>query len=208
MPRLPPSPFAEAERHLGRSDAKLRTLIDRVGPCTMVPNPDGFSVLVRSIVSQQISTKAAQSIGGRLLLLCGKGGFKPKNLHALTDEEIRSAGISTGKLLSLRSLSHHFTETPTLNRRLKRMTDEEVVATLLPVRGIGVWTAQMFLIFSLGRLDVLPVADLGFRAGMKHVHELPEMPDAQSIERLTETWRPYRSIGTWYIWRCRDNPEK
>src|SRR5262249_30899777 len=151
---------AKARRHLARRDPVLKQLMGTVGPCTMRHEPDGFAALVRSIISQQISTRAAATIHGRLLEALGKRGLQPPALLALSDEQLRTAGLSASKVRSLRDLAEKaHTEVVPLGR-LGELTDEEVIATLLPVRGIGRWTAQMYLIFSLGRPDVLPVDDL------------------------------------------------
>jgi DNA-3-methyladenine glycosylase II len=191
--------FAKAQRHLSRRDPVLKRLIKQIGPCTLVPNPDGFSVLVRSIVSQQISSKAARSISARLEE--SLGGIRPKNLLRAKDETLRAAGLSVAKTRAVRDLAEkvHGGEVP-LNR-LPEMPDEEVIECLLPVRGIGRWTAEMFLIFSLGRFDVLPVGDFGLREGVRRQYELDEQPGKQELEKLAEPWRPYRSIATWFMWR-------
>lgn len=200
---MPQHPYHHARKHLTRHVSALRPIIERVGPCTLQPNPDAFSVLVRSIVSQQISTKAAQSISGRLVELCGRRGLKAKRLAELTDEQIRGCGISANKLLSLRSLSEHFLNDKKLRGDLDELTDEEVHDHLIPIRGIGEWTVHMFLIFSLGRLDVLPVGDLGLRSAVQQVFEMEELPHPNIITELAEPWRPFRTIATWYLWRSK-----
>ncbi len=191
--------FTKAERHLARRDAVLKRLIKQIGPCTLVVNPDGFSVLVRSIVSQQISSKAARSISARLEESIG--GIRPKNLLKAKDETLRAAGLSVAKTRAVRDLAEkvHRGEVPL--DRLADMSDEEVIECLLPVRGIGRWTAEMFLIFSLGRADVLPVGDFGLREGVRRQYELEEHPAKHELEKLAEPWRPYRSIATWFMWR-------
>lgn len=196
-------PYRSAQKHLMQKVPELKALIEMVGPCTLQPNSDGFSVLVRSIVSQQISTKAAHSISSRLVAICGKGGLRPAKIAKLADEELRSCGLSFNKLLSIRSLSQHFLEDPKLHGKLESLTDEEVHDHLIPIRGIGPWTVQMFLIFSLGRLDILPVADLGLRAGVRDIYALSELPPAALVTSLAEPWKPYRSIATWYLWRSK-----
>jgi DNA-3-methyladenine glycosylase II len=195
--------FPTAHRHLSRRDPRLRPLIKRVGPCTLQSHPDAFRVLASSIVSQQISGKAAESISGRVRKLCGRGGIRPKNIAALKDEELRAAGLSASKLLSMRSLTQFFLDNPKLIRNLDRMPDEEVIDALIPIRGIGVWTAQMFLIFCLGRPDVLPTADFGLKAGVRDLLGLSELPKADVIEELAEPWQPFRTVATWYMWRSR-----
>jgi DNA-3-methyladenine glycosylase II len=196
-------PFADAHRHLSRSDPRLKDLIARVGPCTLRPRRDAFRVLCSSIVSQQISTKAAASISRRVRALCGPGGIRPHTLAEVADEQLRVAGLSASKLLSMRSLAQFFVENPGITRRLKRMPDEAVIETLLPIRGVGVWTAQMFLIFCMGRPDVLPTADFGVQAGVRDVFGLPELPKATALEELAEPWRPHRTAASWYFWRSR-----
>jgi DNA-3-methyladenine glycosylase II len=193
----------KARRHLARRDPVLKRLIAGVGPCTMRHDPDGFAALVRSIIAQQISTKAAASIHARLVQALGERGLQPPALLALTDEELRGAGLSASKVRSLRDLADKVHSGTVPLGRLPDLTDEEVIACLLPVRGIGRWTAQMFLIFSLGRPDVLPVDDLGLRAGVRQAYELADLPGREALTELAEPWRPYRSVATWYFWRSR-----
>jgi DNA-3-methyladenine glycosylase II len=197
------TPFADAHRHLSRRDPRLKELIARVGPCTLKPRRDAFRVLCSSIVSQQISTKAAASISRRVRALCGPGGIRPHTLADVSDDQLRAAGLSRSKLLSMRSLQQFFLDSPGLTRRLRRMPDEEVIEALIPVRGVGVWTAQMFLIFCMGRPDVLPTADYGVQAGVRDIFGLPELPKAKVLEELAEPWRPHRTAASWYFWRSR-----
>ena len=196
-------PYEIARRHLCRRVPAFRPLIKQVGPCTLEPLPDAFAVLARSIISQQISTKAAHAISGRLVALCGAKGLRPKSVAALTDEQIRACGLSTNKVLSVRSLTEHFLNDRKLRGSLANMSDEEIHDHLIRIRGIGTWTVHMFLIFSLGRLDVLPVGDLGLRAGVQMLFEMEEAPHASVVTELAEPWRPYRTIGTWYLWRSK-----
>ena len=197
---MPDQPYEAARKHLMRAAPAFKPIIKHVGVCTLEPNPDHFAVLARSIVSQQISGKAAETISGRVVKLCGRKGLKPKRMAELTDEELRICGLSTNKRLSMRSLTQHFLDDKML-RHLDDLSDEEVNDHLIPIRGIGTWTVHMFLIFSLGRLDVLPIGDLGLRAGVQHAFGLEEMPSPAAITELAEPWRPYRSIATWYLWR-------
>ncbi len=197
--RPPSALFQRARRHLSRRDAVLQQLMREVGPCTLAFNPDRFGLLVRSIVSQQISTKAACAIHGRL----GEalGGITPASIRAASEDLLRGAGLSAAKRLALRDLAEkvHGGEVPL--DALHLLEDEEIIARLVPVRGIGRWTAQMFLIFSLGRLDVLPVDDLGLRVGIQRRYQLAERPGRKALVELAEPWRPYRSVATWYFWR-------
>jgi DNA-3-methyladenine glycosylase II len=193
--------FTKAQRHLARRDPVLKRLISLVGPCTLQHNPDGFAVLVRSIVSQQISTKAALSISARLIETLGPPGLTPSAILASSDEKLRSAGLSAAKTRSLKDLAEKVKSGEVPLHQLHDLSDEEVIDRLLPVRGIGRWTAEMFLIFSLGRLDVLPLADHGLRTGMRRHYELPETASKTEFVKLAEPWQPYRSIATWFFWR-------
>jgi DNA-3-methyladenine glycosylase II len=191
----------QARRHLSRRDPILREVIRLVGPLTLQHNPDGFAVLVHSIISQQISTKAAAAIRTRLGGLLEPRGITVAGLRKASDESLRVAGLSAAKIRSLRHLADkvYWGEVGLYN--LDRLSDEEVIDLLIPLHGIGPWTAQMFLIFSLGRPDVLPVADFGLRAGVQRQYKLRKLPDRDRLTELAEAWRPYRSIATWYIWR-------
>ncbi len=197
--------YHKAQKHLARRDDVLKALIKHVGACTLQHNPDGFAVLARSIISQQISTKAALAIAGRLIKAAGHSGLKPRAVLKLTDDQLRTVGLSAMKVRSLRDLAEKCLSGEVPLKKLPAMTDEEVIETLLPVRGIGRWTAEMFLIFSLGRLDVLPILDYGLRAGVRRQYGLKELPDKVTLTRIGEVWRPFRSIGTWFIWRSFGN---
>jgi DNA-3-methyladenine glycosylase II len=197
--------YLHAERHLKRRDAVLRNLIKSVGPCTLQHNPDGFQILARSIVSQQISTKAAKAISARLVAALGRGGLRPRAIMAASDETLLGAGLSRGKMLSLRDLAEKCLMGAVPLKKLHELDDEAVIEALIPVRGIGRWTAEMFLIFSLGRLDVLPVADYGLRSGVQKQYRLRKLPVRDKLLAIGESWRPFRSIGTWFIWRSFGN---
>lgn len=197
--------YGKAHRHLSRRDTILRRLIREYGPCTLRSDPDGFGVLCRSIISQQISTKAAISITAKLLKVLGRRGLRPAAVAAASDEDLRGAGLSASKLRSLRDLSQKVLDREVPLKKLADMPDEEVIDCLLPVHGIGPWTAEMFLIFSLGRLDVLPLGDLGLRAGIQRQYEFPEVPGKDALTALAEPWRPYRTVATWFFWRSFGN---
>jgi DNA-3-methyladenine glycosylase II len=192
--------FAKARRHLSRHDARLKKIIARVGPCTLQANADHFGLLARSIISQQISTHAARAIHGRLCERLGKR-IQPRAILKATDAEMRAVGLSAGKVASMRDLAQRCVDGEVRLKKLADLHDEEVIAQLIPVRGIGRWTAEMFLIFGLGRLDVLPVTDFGLRNGIRREHGLAELPNRATLLELTAAWSPYCSIGTWYIWR-------
>jgi DNA-3-methyladenine glycosylase II len=193
--------YAKAQRHLARRDPMFKKLIARIGPCTLQPNPDRFGVLVRSIVAQQISGKAATSISTRLHEALGKKGIHPQPLAKVDDDKLRACGLSSSKARAIRDLTTKILDRTVVLDDLHERDDEEVIEHLLPVWGVGRWTAEMFLIFSLGRLDVLPLADLGLRVGMQRQLELAEIPTRERLVELAEPWRPYRTIGTWYLWR-------
>jgi DNA-3-methyladenine glycosylase II len=196
-----PDVFVKAQRRLARRDTVLKQLIGQVGPCTLRHDPDGFGVLVRSIVSQQISTTAARAIGARLRQALLPAELSPAALLAIPEEAMRAAGLSANKTRALKDLAEKVHSGAVTLAAFPELPDEEVIARLVPVRGIGRWTAEMFLIFSLGRLDVLPVGDYGLRAGIKRVYGLEELPEKGHLIDLAEPWRPYRSVATWYFWR-------
>lgn len=198
-------PHLTAQRHLARRDPVLKQLIRQVGPCTLSHNPDHFGLLVRSIVAQQISTHAAKAISARLEKAAGRSGLTPRRILRLSNEVLRAAGLSAGKVRSLRDLATRAHSGDIPLESLPTLDDEGVIAALVPVHGIGRWTAQMFLIFSLGRLNVLPVDDYGLRAGIRNQYGLKELPKRKEIEELAEPWQPYCSIATWYIWRSLGN---
>jgi DNA-3-methyladenine glycosylase II len=195
------SEFSQAQKHLARRDPVLKRLIQTVGPCTLAYRPDRFGSLVRSIVSQQISTHAAAAITARLQAAVGKGKITPQAILNLPNEKLRAAGLSAAKTLSLVDLAKKVLDRSVPLHRLHHLPDDDVIAALIPVRGIGRWTAEMFLIFSLGRLDILPVDDLGLRSAVQKQYQLAEPPTKSWIIELGEPWRPYRSIATWYFWR-------
>jgi DNA-3-methyladenine glycosylase II len=195
--------YKKVQRHLGSRDPVLKQLIRTVGACTLQHDSDHFAVLTRSIISQQISTRAALAIGNRLLEKVRK--FQPKTILAASDEVLREAGLSKGKQLALRDLAEKCQDGTVPLKKLATMQDEAIVETLVQVRGIGPWTAEMFLIFSLGRLDVLPVGDFGLRSGIQKQYGLKDLPKKDALFKLAEPWQPYRSVGTWYIWRSLGN---
>ncbi|MCK6558074.1 DNA-3-methyladenine glycosylase 2 family protein [candidate division KSB1 bacterium] len=198
------SELAAAQRHLRRADPVLAQIIDRCGSCTLQPDRRYFASLVEAILSQQLSVKAAATIHARFKDLLG-GQVESAGILQLTDAQIRAAGISRQKMGYLRDLSTKWQDGLLHGRRLARLTDDEVIAALTQVKGIGRWTAEMFLIFSLGRLDVLPVDDLGFRNAVKKAYRLRKLPEAKRLQQIAENWRPYRSVATWYLWQSLDN---
>lgn len=190
--------FAE---HFRDRDPILYAVIDRVGPFTLRPHRDRFGMLVRSIVSQQLSTKAAQTIHGRLAALVSPDRLAPEVLAARTIDELRSVGLSQNKAEFIRDLATKVSAGTVQLSQLGRQDDEGVIAELTQVRGVGRWTAQMFLIFALGRLDVFPFDDLGVRAAMRNLYGFAALPTKVEAHAIADVWRPYASVASWYCWR-------
>jgi len=198
---------AEIERgvkHLRRADPVLRKVIRRAGPFTLKLRHDRFQALVFSILSQQISGKAAAAIRKKLMDRVGPDGLTPENMASLPIEELRSIGLSKQKASYIHDLAARVREGTLPLRGLARLPDDDVIEALVQVKGIGVWTAHMFLIFSLGRLDVMPHGDYGVRSAIQKLYALQELPDRATCHRIAEPWRPYASIAAWYCWRSLD----
>ena len=198
---MDPPLLAQASRALSRRDPRLGAWIRRVGPCGLRHRGDPYTALVHAILHQQLAGAAAAAIGRRVRRL-GRGRFpRPAALLALHEEALRSAGLSRRKVETLRSLAEAFRSGQITTRRLVRMDDSQVVETLTEIKGIGEWTAHMLLIFSLGRADVLPLGDYGIRKGAQRLYALSELPRGRELERISEPWRPYRSVASWYLWQ-------
>lgn len=193
--------WTEAEVHLSRVDPVLAEIIRRVGGCTLAPRRGYFVVLCNSIISQQISTAAARTVFRRFRGLFPRRRPTPAATLKLSADQLRAAGLSRQKSEYLKSLAQHFARGAVPVRKLAAMSDEEVVQALIPIKGIGRWTAEMFLIFVLNRTDLLPVDDLGLCNQAKRAYGMKKYPDAKTMQKLAEKWRPYRSIATWYLWR-------
>ena len=194
-----------AIRHLRKADPDLARVIDLVGPFAMQLNParSVFAALAQAIVYQQLSTKAAATIFGRVCAHFprGRAGLTPERLLALSDARIRAAGISRPKLKSLRDLARRSAagEVPTL-AQARRLGDAEIVERLVAVHGIGRWSAEMFLMFFLGRPDVLPVDDYSLRKAYASAFGKRALPSPEALEKHGEKWRPYRTVASWYLW--------
>lgn len=201
---IPIDKVEAAIRHLKSADPIMNSLIDRAGPFTLKLNRDRFGMLVRSILSQQISTKAARSIRLRLDELLKPNRLSAEAIMNLTEDQLRSVGLSRQKTSYLRDLSTCVLDGRLRLERIGRLSDEEAIEQLIQVKGIGRWTAQMFLIFSLGRLDVFPHDDLIIRSSIKELYELDELPSKQRSHEIASAWKPYSSIATWYCWRLLD----
>ncbi len=198
-------PVAEATAHLTACDPVLAGVITRSGPCVLRPpwGRDLFDALLRSIVYQQLSGKAAETILSRVVALYAPAPTpSPEALLATADTVLRAAGLSRNKLLALQDLARHALAgtIPTLDEA-GALSDDELVERLTVVRGVGRWTVEMLLIFRLGRPDVLPVDDLGVRKGFQRAYGMKRLPAAVTLTRRAERWRPYRSVASWYLWR-------
>jgi 3-methyladenine DNA glycosylase/8-oxoguanine DNA glycosylase len=215
---LPPppddhEPHGPALRHLASADPRLAPWIARAGAPTLPPRsrPPAdqlFEGLVEAVVSQQLSGKAAATIAGRVRALGAAGRLPaPHALAAIDDAHLRAAGLSGAKIASVKDLAARVASGSLRLDELGDLDDEVVVERLVEVRGIGRWTAQMALMFRLGRPDVLPVADLGVRKGAMRLTRGRELPDAARLERIARPWRPYRSVACWYLWRIAETKE-
>lgn len=195
-----------AQRSLSEADPVMKGLIERSIPFGLKPdlNQSPFEALVRAVASQQLHGAAAEAILGRFIkLVPGKAFPDPDDVEHLTDDQIRSAGFSRGKILTLRDLTEKvklgIVPSPD---EIKLLDDDAIVARITRVRGIGRWTVEMLLIFNLGRTDVLPADDFGVRKGFWRAYGLSEMPKPKEILAHGEKWRPYRTMASWYLWRA------
>ena len=183
-----------------RKDPILGEIIDKVGDYSLKKRTQHFAVLVESIISQQLATNAAEAIFRRFRQLYPRFPTTTQILST-RKSKLRKAGLSGMKIDYLKDLARNIEEGRLDMKSLPKMSDDEVIENLTQVKGIGRWTAEMFLIFSLGRQDVLPVHDLGLRKGVQMAFSLTELPKPKEVEKLGERWRPYRSIATWYLWK-------
>jgi DNA-3-methyladenine glycosylase II len=194
---------ATATAYLSKVDPVLRGIIERVGPCTLRPDPDVFNALVEAIISQQISVKAANAIIGRVRTALPEGKVTPEALLLFDLEGLRSLGLSGQKARYICSLVELVSSGQLQLDTLAELDDEEIIRQLTTVKGIGRWTAEMCLIFTFMRTDVLPVDDLGFLEGVRIAYQLSARPSKQDVLERGELWRPYRSFATWYMWGLR-----
>lgn len=201
-------PYARlAVRFLKAADPALAALIKRIGPCRAVAQPgETFEALLQAICYQQLAGKAAATIHGRLLALLKGKPVTAEQFERLGDKELRAAGLSANKLAAMRDLARKARDGALPRRKvLETMSDEQIIACLTEVRGVGVWTAQMFLMFRLGRPDVLPSGDFGVRKAAGLLYKKRSLPSPQAVERLGRPWAPYRTIASWYLWRSLDD---
>jgi DNA-3-methyladenine glycosylase II len=193
----------KAVNHLKKSDPVLRAIIERVGPCRMEFGPAEFSSLAEAIVYQQLNGKAAVTIFRRFADLAGDP-LTPEGILKLSDEQLRGVGLSKQKSAYLKDLATKTAGGLLDFVKLPALSDEEVIQHLTQVKGIGVWTAHMFLIFSLRRPDVLPTGDYGVQMAMKKHYKKRKLPKPKDMEKIAKVWAPYRSIACWYMWRSLD----
>jgi 3-methyladenine DNA glycosylase/8-oxoguanine DNA glycosylase len=193
-----------ARKHLLRADTVMRDLVQSVGPFEMRLRGRPYQSLMRALLYQQLAGAAAATIERRLLAIFGGRVPEPDELLATKAEQLRAAGLSRQKASYLYSLAEHFADGSLSDRRLYHMADEEAIAAVTQVKGVGRWTADMLLMFCLGRPDVLPVGDYGVRKSMQLAYALEDLPTPGAMEEIAEPWRPYRSAGAWYLWRRAD----
>ena len=198
--------WSKATRHLKRVDPVMKSIIARVGPCTLSPRRDYFVVLCKSIFSQQLNTTVAATLFGRFRDLFPRRRPTPllvlKALSGSVDEQaIRHTGLSRQKRSYILDLAQHFMDGEIPTRSFAGMEDEQIIEHLTRVKGIGRWTAEMFLMFVLNREDLLPVDDLGLVESMRVHYSLPRRPNKEDAIALAQLWRPYRTVATWYLWR-------
>jgi len=202
--------MGEHER-LAAADPVMATLIERFGELSLEarrrrrPQVDAYGMLLRSVVGQQLSAKAAATIYGRVLELFGGATPRPEQLLEVEPERLREAGLSGRKVEYVRDLASHVLSGELELDRLSTLSDEEVTAEITAIRGFGVWSAQMFLIFFLERPDVLPTGDLGIRNAVKAAYELDQAPDPAELTRIAEPWRPNRTLACIYLWESLAN---
>jgi DNA-3-methyladenine glycosylase II len=194
--------FKKVRRKLSQNCPVMKRLIDLVGPCTMAAMPgEPFTLLVRCVIYQQISTKAAKSIFDKLTTLVGDPSVPIARIKALTEAEFKACGISGPKQRTIRAVVEHVEANSDFLPGIPQHDDETVREHLTQIKGIGPWTADMFMMFGLMRPDILPVGDYGFRTAVQKAFRLRKLPVAERCFKIGEVWKPYRSVATWYLWR-------
>jgi DNA-3-methyladenine glycosylase II len=188
--------------HLSKNDPVLANLIEKIGYCTLKKKKDHFDSLLGSVIGQQLSLKAAESIYNRVKLHF-KDGLLPAYIINETDENLRKLGLSNAKVKYVKDLSQRILAEELVLKRLPRMPDDKLMESLTAVKGIGSWTAHMFMIFSLSRLNVLPTGDLGLKRAIMINYRLRKMPDEKKIIQISKknNWAPYNSVASWYLWK-------
>lgn len=196
-----------AQKYLARNDPKQKALIERFGNCLITPHTDYYSELVTSIVGQQLSIKAAAAIWQRILVLAGGTLPTPQQLIDASEADLRTAGLSGAKIRYVKDLALATQDGRLDLAHIATLPNEEVIAQLTTVKGIGEWSAHMFMIFGLGRLDILPWGDLGIRKAAQNVYGLKTLPVRDELEKIAKKhkWHPYESVASWYLWKSLEN---
>lgn len=201
------SKLLTGQNHLAANDPRIAIIIKRYGDCLIVPHTDYYSELVTSIVGQQLSVKAASAIWQRVLNLSGGKAPTPKQLIAASFDDLRATGLSRPKINYVKDLAQHIEDGRLELDSIANLPNDEIIAQLTAVKGIGEWSAHMFMLFGLGRLDVLPVGDLGIRKAAMHIYGLDHMPNKDELLEIADAnnWSPYESIASWYLWKSLEN---
>ncbi len=194
-----------AERVLARRDPVIARLRREGARCELHATSNYFQVMVETIVSQQLSTRVARTIYARVLEACGGHPMRPSRVLRASDAALRAAGLSRSKIAFVRAVAEAFRSGRFAPRRLARMSDREVLEALCAIRGVGEWSAHMFLIFALARMDVFPVGDLGLRHAMRVQYGFDRLPSPDDLEPIGQRWRPWRTVGTMLLWSSYDN---
>lgn len=193
-----------ARKHLLKSDPVMRGIVKACGPFEMEARGKPYEALLRAVLYQQLAGPAAAAIERRFLAMFGGRIPAPDQLAPMTDEQLRAAGISRQKASYMRSIGEHFASGELSDRKLLRAGDDDVIEMVTRIRGVGRWTADMLLMFCIGRPDVLPVGDLGIQNSMRLAYGLDVLPKPDEMSAIAEPWRPYRSAASWYLWRRGD----
>jgi len=196
--------FRLGANHISRVDPKLRQLVKKHGPIEFTTGDDPFESLVEAIISQQLNGRAARMIFGKLKALLHTDIIDAPSLHKVSASRLRKVGVSPQKIRYLTDLSSRVVRGKLNLENLKNMPDDEVIQILDEVKGIGPWTAHMFLLFTLGRPDVLPVDDLGIQTSIRKVYSLRQLPDGKRIQKIAKNWHPYCSVASLYLWHSKD----
>lgn len=206
-PIASPAELQKAADYLSSIDPMLALVISNAGPCTITPHRNYYQELVESIISQQLSVKAAASILKRFLVLFGGQFPEPQAILEKTEEELRTSGLSGAKVRYIQDLAMHVEGGNIRFGHLDYLSNDEVIKELTAVKGIGEWTAHMFLMFCMGRLDVLAIGDLGIRMGIKKLYNLADVPTPLQVASFSkqQKWHPYETVACWYIWHSLDN---
>jgi DNA-3-methyladenine glycosylase II len=205
-----PETLREAEEYLMAHDTILKSVIEKYRPCDITPHSNYYQELVESIVGQQLSVKAARAIRLKFVALFGGTFPTPEQILEKQPEEFRTAGLSWAKAKYVRDIAEHVVSGKIRFDHLDQLSNEEVIKELTDIKGVGEWTAHMFLIFLMGRLDILPVGDLGIKNGIRQLYGLKSQPTTTQMQRIAKKnhWHPYESVASWYIWASLDNEPK